>query len=245
MSSRTRLSVLGLVLSAALLASCGEEGLLDGLGSRSQDAVIEESSTTTTVVVDTDDGDEITVISAADAAWFNDAIERQFEGEPSYVIQQVWARRDGENRFIQASRLEISSALPDIRFPAFLPEEVGWITSQLVYDISAATLDGDTAAAFGLWAVEPYTVTEGRVAVLRVGLSTEDQQAAAFEILADPVDDGLSLSWVTGAYRYELFCIASLAEELCWQMAETNRLLASQLRATGAGPAADDGGAEA
>ncbi len=228
MSLRTRLVVIG-VVGALAAAACGEAGVLDGLGSRSQDAVVDETATTTVVVVDTDDGEEITAVAAEDVNWYNDAIERQFEGEPDLVVTKVWQRREGESRFIQASRAEIASALPEVRFPGLLPESVQSITSQLVYDISAATLDGDTSAAFGLWAVEPYTVTDGRIAVLRIGMSTKDQQAAPFEILADPVDDGLSLSWVTGAYRYELFCRTSLPEELCWQMAETNRLLSSQL----------------
>jgi hypothetical protein len=238
MSPRIRF-IVAAATAALLLGACGEGGLLDGLGARSQEAVIEESSTTTTVVVETQDGDERAVVAAADVEWYNDTIERQFQGVASQVIEQVWQRRDGENRFIQASRLEIASALPDIRFPAFLPESVGWITSQLVYDIFAAQLDRDTSAAFGLWAVEPYTVTEGRVAVLRVGLSTEDQRAAGFDIIADPVEEGLSLSWVTGAYRYELFCRVSLSEDLCWQMAETNKLLSSQLRGAGSSDTAD------
>ena len=146
------------------------------------------------------------------------------------MADKVWLRRDGEGRFIQASRLEIASALPEIRFPGLIPDDVGWITSQLVFDVSAhASLDGGTSAAFGLWAVEPYTVSEGRVAVLRIGRATDDQQAEPFEIVADVVDEGLSLNWVTGIYRYELFCRTILPEDVCWQMAETNRLLSSQL----------------
>ena len=231
MAARISARVTAAAVFAVALAACGEAGVLDGLGTRSQDAVLEDlQQTTTTVIVDTEDGTERTAVAAADVDWYNDVIERQFQGEPSLVVNKVWQRREGESRFIQASRLEISQALPDVRFPGLLPEDVGWITSQLVYDVSSATLDRDISAAFGLWAVEPYTVTEGRVAVLRVGQADEDDQLRGFDILADPVDDGLSLSWVTGAYRYELFCRASLVEDLCWQMAETNKRLAAQLR---------------
>lgn len=204
--------------------------MLDGLGSRSQDAVLLPLETTTTVVVDVEGGVDVTAVAAADVDWYNDAIPRQFEGEPSLVINRVWQRKDGESRFIQASRLEIAAALPGVRFPGLIPGEIGWVTSQLVYDVSSATLDRDTSAAFGLWAVEPYTVTDGRLAVLRVGEATEAEQTGAFEIIPDVVDDGLSLNWVTGPYRYELFCRTSMGEELCWQMAETNKLLSAQLR---------------
>lgn len=224
----------GLLAVVLLVSSCGEAGLLDGLGSRSQEAVIVPIETTTTIVIDTEDGDQEPAVAATDVAWYNDFIQRQFEGEPSLVVNRVWQRKDGDNRFIQASRLEIASALPNIRFPGLIPNEVGWITSQLVYDVSSATLDRDTSAAFGLWAVEPYTVTDGRVAVLRVGRAPEDQATSAFEIIPDIVNDGLSLSWVTGAYRYELFCRISLGEDLCWQMAETNKLLSAQLRGSNA-----------
>ena len=220
----------GFLSIVLLAASCGEAGPLDGLGSRSQEAVIVPVETTTTIVLDAGSGDEKTAVAASDVTWYNDVIQRQFEGEPALVINRVWQRKEDDNRFIQASRLEISSALPGIRFPGLIPNDVGWITSQLVYDVSSATLDRDTSAAFGLWAVEPYTVTDGRVAVLRVGEAPEAQAASAFEIIPDVVDDGLSLSWVTGSYRYELFCRVTLGEDLCWQVAETNKLLSAQLR---------------
>jgi len=230
-SSRTaqRLVALGL-----LAVACGEAGLLDGAGSRSQDAVYSDSTTSTAVLVDAVTEREVGAVAAVGLVWFNDEIQQQYEGDPSYVIQKVWGRHatDG-SRFIQASRLEIADALPDIRFPGLIPDEVGWITSQLVYDTSSGTLDSDIAAAFGLWAVAPYTVTDGSIAVLRVGVASKVEQAAAFEIIPDDVVEGLSLNWVTGRFRYELFCRNSLPEALCWQMAETNKLLEGQLADAG------------
>ncbi|MFQ5554215.1 MAG: hypothetical protein ACE5GC_02445 [Acidimicrobiia bacterium] len=225
-----------------LLTACGEAGLLDGLGARSQDVVYEDTTTTTTVLIETASDREVGAVAAVDVEWFNDVIERQFQGEPSYVIQKVWQRRTGETRFIQASRLEITQALPNIRFPSLVPDEVGWVTSQLVYDTVAATLDADTAVAFGLWALEPYTVTDGRVAVLRVGVARPEQQEAPSQIIADVVDEGISLNWVTGDFRYELFCRTSLPEDLCWQMAEMNSLLVGQLRGADTAQAASAGG---
>lgn len=229
MSAPFTRTALRLVALGLVAAACGEAGLLDGAGSRSQDAVYGDSTTSTVVIIDAVTEREVGAVAAAGLVWFNDDIEFQYEGEPSYVIQKVWLRGKDGSRFHQASRLEIADALPDIRFPGLIPDNVGWITSQLVFDTTSGTLDGDIAAAFGLWAVEPYTVTDGSVAVLRVGVASKDEQAAAFEIIPDPVVEGLSLNWVTGPFRYELFCRNSLPQGLCWQMAETNKLLAGQL----------------
>ena len=229
MPIRSLLPVLHVATLVLAMAACGEEGPLDELGSWSQDAVLEGTSTTTTFVINTDDGVEVTSVSAGEVEWFNDRIELQFQGESTFVITRVWQRRESEGRFIQASRREIASALPEIRFPKFIPSDVGWITSQLVFDVASATLDREISAAFGLWAIEPYTVTEGRIAVLWVGQASEEQQAVSEEISVDVVEEGLSLNWTMGAHRYELFCRASLSESACWQMAETTVLLATQL----------------
>ena len=40
---------------------------------------------------------------------------------------------DGDDR-------EIAAVLPGIQFPELLPDEVGWVTSQLVFDVASATL---------------------------------------------------------------------------------------------------------
>ena len=93
------------------------------------------------------------------------------------------------------------------------------MTSQLVYDTASATLDAEFSAAFGLWPVEPYTVQDANVAVLRVG------EAGEFRIdgiVSDVVDDGISAELDGRHYRYELVLPHRTGRrDLCWQMAES------------------------
>ncbi len=210
----------------ATLTACGEGGLLDGVGDRSLEAVYEGLTTTTEFVSGLDE--DLGVVGAADSrqvAWHNDDIEDQAVGATQLTITQVWNRGKDGGRFIQSSRAEIASALPQIQFPRLLPPEVVNVTSQLVYDPSSGTLDTDTAAAFGLWPVEPYTLDDGQVAVLRVGFDQGNLPPG--EVVIDVVGLGLSLEWVQDGYRYELFCRESLDEELCSQMVDTMEPLAT------------------
>lgn len=209
--------VVGIVVIALLVASCGESGLLDGVGDRAQDAVIGSQAATTTTVADTGNGVVLRFREAVEMAWWNDAIPDQKIGEPSYTRDVVWGR--GGTRVIQASRAEIAAALPGIEFPRLVAEDIGWATSQLVFDVASSQLDPGTSAQFGLWATEPYAPEQTAVAVLRIGLPPEN--AIRGEIIPEVVSDGLSLNWVDGEYRYELFCQATLAEEYCMQMARS------------------------
>ena len=140
-------------LSVALIAvACGEGGLLDGVGDRSREAVYEGITTTTEYVEGLDE--DIGVLGASDAReieWYNDTIEEQSVGAAQLTIATVWNRRTSSSRFIQASRAEIASALPQIQFPRLVPPEVVNVTSQLVFDQASGTLDQETSAAFGLW----------------------------------------------------------------------------------------------
>ena len=213
------------VALAVVVAACGDTGLLDGVGRRAQEAVLRDVPTTSTAPLRVDDDDVLGVVVSADLDWWNDGIEGEANGEKNYVVAKVW-ERDPHERFIQASRVEIVQTLPNIGFPGLVPEEVRHVTSQLVFDTASATLDAEFSAAFGLWPVEPYSVQEANLAVLRVGDAGEFRIDG---IVADVVDDGLSLSWTAGPYRYELFCRTGLDDDLCWQMAETTVSLASQL----------------
>jgi hypothetical protein len=66
------------------------------------------------------------------------------------------------------------------------------------------------------------TRTEGQLAVFRIGAAAPESAEEPDEpIRAEVVEQGLSLTWREGAYRYELFCRASLDEDACWQMAES------------------------
>jgi hypothetical protein len=168
------------------------------------------------------------VVISSDLNWWNDGIEGEANGEKNYIVAKVWERAP-QQRFHQASRREIVQALPNIGFPGVVPEDVQFVTSQLVYDTASATLDSQFSAAFGLWPVEPYSVQEASVAVLRIGNAGEFRIDG---IVADVVNEGLSLSWTSGVYRYELFCRTGVNEELCWQMAESTVSLSSQLPAS-------------
>ncbi len=202
---------------ALFVAACGEAGLLDGVGDRAQNAVIGSRLATTTTVADTGNGVVLRFRESVEMAWWNDGIPDQQIGEPSFTRARVWSR--GETRVIQASRAEIAAALPGIEFPRLVAEDVGWATSQLVFDVASAQLDPGTSAQFGLWAAEPYTPEQTAVAVLRVGRPAED--AIRGEIIPEVVAEGLSLNWVDGEYRYELFCQVALDEEYCRQMAKS------------------------
>lgn len=204
-----------------LVAACGEEGLLDGLGERSHEYV--EGSTTTTVFTSatapiTPPGE---VVSAQAVTWFNVGLEaEEVSPERAIVLASVWRRGRDTGRFVQASPREIWIALPGIEFPSVVPEEAGWVTSQLVFDAASATLDIDTSAAFGMWSSEPYTEDDGRLAVLRVGQAANVAEVGG-GIISAPVEDGLSLQWTDGGFKYELFCVAQIPEDMCWQMVES------------------------
>ena len=207
-----------LIAAVALLAAaCGDQGLLDGVGDRVQEAVV--GTTTTTLAPDDapPGGATPRTVSAAGMVWYNDDIADQAIGLPAYTISQVWDRGHEVGRFIQSSRAEIAIALPGIQFPEHVPAEVSSVTSQLVYLEDVATLDAGTSAAFGLWELEPYSTDEGRVGVLRVGEDRGDVELG--DTLEEVVTSGLSLIWTDGRYRYELFCRASLPEEECRDMA--------------------------
>jgi hypothetical protein len=209
--------LVAVALGAAVVASCGENSL-STIGDRSRDFVHGSTTTTTEFVVEAEER-RIEVVNAVEVEWYNDAIEGQRIGDPGYVAAQVWSRGNGTDRFIQASRVEIAAALPDVAFPELIPADVGWVTSQLVYDTASGTLDSNTSAAFGLWVVEPYSESSGSIAVLRVGRSPEDATTGQSAIIVDPVENGISLSWNEGQYRYELFCRTTVPPDVCEEIA--------------------------
>ena len=216
---RTATPALILAVLAVVLAACGDAGPLDGLGEASSRFVHGDTSTSTTIAV-ADDGEGGALVAASQVLWLNDEIADQAAGNPSDVIAAVWQREAG-SRFVQASRAEVASALPTLEFPGLVPADTTWVTSQLVYDVDSGALDLDTAAAFGMWRVEPYTVTEGRIMVLRVGLAADDAPAERSDVTPIIVPDGLSLGWTEAGLRYELFCRSTLSEDLCLEVADS------------------------
>ncbi len=212
------------VLAALVVTACGDNGMFDGVGERSQDAVLGDLVPSSTVAAEVGPQETYGVVLSESLDWWNDGIEGEATGERNYVVAKVWAR-DAHERVHQASRLEVVQVLPGVGFPGVVPEEVRYVTSQFIYDTASATLDAEFAVQFGLWPSEPYSGGTN-VAVLRVGDAGEFRIDG---IVPDVVDNGLNLSWTAGPYRYELFCSTALIDELCWQMAEATVSLASQL----------------
>lgn len=204
-----------------VLGACGEAGPLEGVGDRSGAWVTAATLPTTTAPPVVIEVGEEGLVGATDILWVNDDIgPAQPLDDPQAVISAVWNRQLG-SRFVQASRAEIAKALPTIRFPEAVPEAVRWVTSQLVYDPATGLLDADTSSAFGFWTVEPYTADSGQLAVLRVGPAPDGLGAAQSDIVPIVVPDGLSLGWTEAGLRYELFCQASVTDEVCNAIVES------------------------
>jgi hypothetical protein len=232
-----------LVLAAAgvLLTACGDTPL-GSVGRRSSDWINKPTIVTTTTVPVTIP----TSISSAELAWSNDDIVNQSLDDPGATVAEVFARREGD-RFIQASRAEITVALPGIGFPVQVPFGAKWVSSQLVIESSGQVSD-DPSAAFGIWSAEPYTRSRSvaQMAVLRVALdpetiaelaeAAEPPSCARFSDrntdTCDIVDiggrptwrlsasGGITFIWFDETYRYELFGRSYLQPAALLEMAE-------------------------
>ena len=222
-----RVAMVGLAFST-LLVGCGEAGLLDGVGDATREYVQGDETTTTTIVaVVAGTGDE-GLIGANDVQWFNDDLPAQMAGTSEQVVRGVW-ERELNSRFVQSSRAEIALALPSLMFPDLVPENVRWITSQLVFDETTGALDSDTTAAFGLWISDPYQSDAARLGVLRVGEAAADLLETRSDLVPIIVPDGISLGWTEAGHRYELFCRSDISEALCVDVAHSATPLAELL----------------
>ncbi len=198
-----------------IVSACGESGPLERAGEASSGWVTAVTAPTTTAPPTVIEIGNEGLVGAGDVLWANDDIGPVTpSSDPRLAIAAVWDRRIG-SRFVQASRAEIAAALPTIRFPEAVPEDVRWMTSQLVFNPATGLLDVDNAAAFGLWTVEPYTVENGRLGVLRVGSAPDGVGAAKSDIVPIIVPDGLSLGWTEAGLRYEFFCRVTIPELVC------------------------------
>lgn len=231
-----------LIATLGLLAPACGDAPLGSVGERSSEWINEpEVSTTTTVPVTIP-----TAISSTNLAWFNDEIVNENLGDPAATVAAVFARREGD-RFIQASRAEIVVALPEVAFPAMVPNGAKWVSSQLVIE-NDGQVSHDPSAAFGIWSAEPYTRSRSvaQMAVLRVAIDPETiaELAATTEApscarFADRNTDnceiielggratwrleglgGTTLIWFDDTYRYELFGRDYLQDEALLAMAE-------------------------
>lgn len=208
-----------IVLALAVATSaCGDA--LDGVGDLSRDFVYGgvPSTTSTTAA----QGPALNLAGITDLVWANDGLDAGVSLGTEQLISAIWLRGGETSAFVQASRREIAAALPGIEFPRLAPAGITHVTSQLVYDQQTATLDVSTAAAFGLWTGEPYTLprNEAQLAVLRVGLNEFDDLPAG-EFFSVRIADGRELSWGKGDYVYQLFCRTGVSEDACFAIAES------------------------
>jgi len=210
------------------VAACGDAGLLDGLGDRSVNYVHGGTTTTTTTTEGPLPEAPQGSVHAVDIVWFNDGIAGESPTmEQGVAVSTVWSRGDGVTSVIQASRKEIAAALPGVQFPELVPDTVGWVTSQLVFDVASGLLSADTSAQFGLWHQEPYKTEGGRTAVISVRPATSADIVGSIQ--AEETTTGLDLSWAAEAYHYVIECPLELPEDNCWQMAESVMPLSQML----------------
>ena len=244
-----------LAVLVVVAAACSESAFID-LGGRSSEWIGEVAttgSTTTTTLPDL-------TRASSQADWINDDLADPPDPDAveSTVLAQVFARSGGENsRFLQASRAEIAAVVPEVEFPAEIPAEVFYVTSQLVIESRTLRLASEPTLAFGMWSVEPYTRSRsiGQVAVLNV--STD---AAGAEVANDPnteptctafaqVEDrvcgieeftdipvwrlesgsGVVHLWYRGVFRYELTARSDIDEETVHEVISSVEPLADRV----------------
>jgi len=216
-----------LLAVVTMLVACGEAPFAS-LGRRSSEWISEPTIITTTTVPIT----VPSVIGSDILKWFNDTIVTTAPlDDPVAVEDEIFDRRAGD-LFIQASRAEVISLLPELRFPATAPFLAEYVTSQVVFD-NNGELSSDPVATFGIWSSEPYTRSRSvaQMAVLEVASDPEastavqepdadlscarfaDRTTEACESLSIEgmpawsltADNGTTLVWFEGTYRYELF----------------------------------------
>lgn len=213
--------------AAMMLVACGEAPFAS-LGRRSSEWITEPTIITTTTVPVT----VPSVIGSDVLKWFNDTIVTTAPlDNPVAVEDEIFDRRAGD-LFIQASRAEVIALLPDVKFPAAAPYLAEYVTSQVVFDRSGE-LSEDPIATFGVWSSEPYTRSRSVAQMLVLEVASDPEASAAvqapdadvscarfadrstqvcesFSIEGRPVwsltaENGTTLVWFDGIYRYELF----------------------------------------
>ena len=229
-----------MVAAVSLLTACGDAPFAS-LGERSSGWIGEPTIVTTTTVATT----VPIVVGAEILKWFNDGLGGEFLDDAEALKVAVFARRGGD-LFIQASRAEIATLLPDVKFPTSTPYLSEYVTSQLVFD-ETGELEEDPVAAFGIWSSEPYTrsrsvaqmiimevsadaVTAAEVAAPGADNSCErfvdrSTEVCAVSTIGDrPVwaleaSNGTTMIWWDGDYRYELFGRSYVAPAALEEMA--------------------------
>lgn len=243
------LVVIGLFV---VLGACSDDSFID-LGGRSSEWIGEVATTASTTTTTA----PILTHSAMEVDWINDEFGApDSELEQDRVLASVFARSGDSSRFLQASREEIVTVVPEVEFPATLPVEVTHVTSQLVIESRELVLADDPTVAFGLWSVEPYTRSRsvGQTAILNVSrdpegvelaaggdleavcasLVTGDRVCASEEFTDHPIwrlEDGGGVIhvWYADPFRYELQGLRGVDEALVHEMVGSVTSLAELL----------------
>ena len=169
------------------------------------------------------------LLSSLTIIWANDALASGVV-EPSEVLALIWAASGGKDRFVQVARSDMAVVAPNLAFPEFVPEFVAYVSSQLVFTTRTGELARGPVAAFGLWSVEPYSLSRsvgqkavifvhdiGEEPILEGDLTLGCNQFQDRELSGcDPVQigdgsgwwlsslEGNILVWYIGTLRYEM-----------------------------------------
>lgn len=224
------------ILALGLVAACSDQTLSD-LGKTSSGWIGEPQVATTS----TTSAAVTTFKPITGVTWVSDAFGRPADPDPAEVLNDIITRSPGGERFLPASRDEMSILFPAIEFPGVVPNDVTDITSQVVAS-ATRTIQPGPVAAFGLWRGEPYLSSRsvGQVGVLDVELLGEDSAADACDALdcvvqdldgrlvertSDP--DGVTWIWESAGLRYRLFLRQESAELAAAMINSAGPLLAS------------------
>lgn len=231
-----------LLATTLMILACGGEPF-QALGQRSSDWIGEPTIPTTTTVAVT----VPIVVGGEVLRWFNDSIISRSPDDLEALRREIFARGAGE-LIIQASRAEIASLVPDLKFPTLAPVGSQYVTSQLVFEGSGA-LSEDPIAGFGIWSSEPYTRSRSVAQVVVLWVSRDEPGADDISANPDSVtcarfagratngceiltigdvpvwslkaDNGRTLIWYDGIYRYEMFGRPFVSPEALKEMAST------------------------
>ena len=163
------------VLSALtlVLISCTEnpiesagQGSTDWIGQGAPSTLSTVPAEVTTTTAPT--APRVELVASVGLNWLNDELATFYADTPLEVSELVWDASSGADGFVQAHRTSISRALPGLKFPAAVPDDISHITSQLVFELPMGAMTDDWTAAFGFWTVPPYSESRsiGQSAVL-------------------------------------------------------------------------------
>lgn len=243
------------LLVVMVSSGCSDDSLAD-LGMRSSDWIGEVATTAPTTTTTA----PVLTYGADEAEWMNDEFGAPDAETPeSTVLAEVFARSGDSSRFLQASRQEIVTVVPDVQFLSEIPVEVRYITSQLVIESRELRLADDPTVAFGMWTVEPYTRSRsvGQMGVLNASrdpggvdiAEQNDVQAVCTVLVPAETTCGseelgsmlvwrieetvVTHVWFSDPFRYELQGLESLDEELVHEMIMSMRPLSEMLPGSG------------